>query len=72
MSKSCDLQFNGCLGDKLCRFYLLKCRIPNRIWEFNMECLIEKSAFHPKISQFYTCAGENKCLWFQKESTWSH
>jgi hypothetical protein len=36
-----------------------------------MECLKEKTAFHPKLAQFYTCGGENKCLWIWMLSSWS-
>ena len=62
MQKSCSSHFDECLGDKLCRLFLLKCRIPEKVWEFNLDCLNEKVVFHPRLASFYACAGENKCL----------
>jgi hypothetical protein len=32
MSNSCSSEFQSCIDDKLCRFYLLKCRIAEKFW----------------------------------------
>lgn len=62
MSKSCTMVFTECVDDEMCRYFLRQCRIPEGMWNFEFDCLVEKSAFSPKLRNFFDCSGHNKCI----------
>ena len=62
INKSCNVAFSECLEDEMCRKYLRQCRNPEGVWNFKFDCLVEKSAFSPKLSTFFNCSGHYKCI----------
>lgn len=62
MSKDCKHPFSHCMADSECRAALRLCRNPEKVWEFSMECLSIKSSFNERLRDFFTCAGETKCI----------
>ena len=63
MEKYCEKVSLGCEGDKTCEFLRSECREKkNGDWTFDIGCLVEKSAFSPRVEEWFRCAGESKCI----------
>ena len=60
--KSCQTHHDSCLSNLSCRHTLIKCRVAERLYNFDLECLTTEAKDNSFLNEWFTCAGEHFCL----------